>query len=98
MAVHCSVIRTLRHNGLNRLYKRGDRKKIRPDLVARVSSILLALDAANKPSDLDLPRYRIHPLKGALKDYWSVYVSANWPIVFRFQDGDVYDVDLVDYH
>jgi len=56
------------------------------------------LDSANKPSDLDLPGYRLHPLKGSLKDFWSVSVSANWRIIFRFEQENVYDVDLVDYH
>lgn len=50
------------------------------------------------PSDLDLPGYRLHPLKGNLKGMWSVTLSGNWRIVFRFEDGDAFDVDLVDYH
>jgi proteic killer suppression protein len=40
----------------------------------------------------------LHPLKGNLKDFWSVTVRANWRIIFRFEDGDVFDVDLLDYH
>ncbi|MCY3678336.1 MAG: hypothetical protein OXH66_12235 [Gemmatimonadetes bacterium] len=35
---------------------------------------------------------------GQLEGYWSVVVSRNWRIVFRFWNGDVHDVDLVDYH
>ena len=58
----------------------------------------LTLDRALRPSDLDLPGYRLHPLKGSLKGMWSVTVSSNWRIVFRFGDGDEFDVDLVDYH
>ena len=50
------------------------------------------------PRDIDLPGYRFHPLKGNLKGFWSISVSGNWRIIFRFEDGDVYDVDLVDYH
>jgi len=30
--------------------------------------------------------------------FWSVAVSGNWRIVYRFDGGDVFDVDLVDYH
>ncbi|MXX54685.1 MAG: peptidase [Gemmatimonadetes bacterium] len=92
------MIRSLRHRGLKRFHGRGDRRWLRPDLVARVSSVLSALDVANSPSDLDLPRYRTHPLKGEREGYWSIAVSGNWRIVFRFWNGDVYDVDLVDYH
>ncbi len=98
MAVHFAVIRSLRHRGLKRFHERGDRRWLRPDLVARVSSVLSSLDVASGPSDLNLPRYRIHPLKGELEGYWSIAVSGNWRIVFRFWNGDVHDVDLVDYH
>ncbi len=53
---------------------------------------------AAKVSDLDLPTYRLHPLKGELAGFWSVPVSHNWRIIFRFEQGDAYDVNLVDYH
>ena len=55
------------------------------------------LDSALRPADIDLPGYRLHPLKGGLKGLWSIAISANWRIVFRFEDGDVWDVDLLDY-
>ena len=45
-----------------------------------------------------LPGFGLHPLKGGLAGYWAVRVSANWRIVFRFEDGNVTDVDLIDYH
>ncbi len=53
---------------------------------------------AQEPSDRDLPGYRLHSLKGDLKGWWSVTISGNWRIVFRFRDGDALDVDLKDYH
>ena len=64
----------------------------------RISLALADLDDAGAPSDLDLPGYRLHPLKGELKGYWSISISGNWRLIFRFEDGDAYDVDLVDYH
>jgi toxin HigB-1 len=57
-----------------------------------------ASDEARQPTDLDLPGYRLHPLRGDLKGQWSVTIPGNWRILFRFEDGDAYDVDLVDYH
>jgi proteic killer suppression protein len=60
--------------------------------------VLANLDVALRPSDLDLPGYRLHPLRGRLKGMWSVTISGNWRIIFRFEDGDAFDVDLVDYH
>ena len=47
---------------------------------------------------MDLPGYGLHPLRGDLRGMWSISISGNWRITFRFDDGDVYDVDLVDYH
>ena len=64
----------------------------------RIALALADLDDAGTPSDLDLPGYRLHPLKGDLKGYWSISITGNWRLIFRFEDGDAYDVDLVDYH
>ena len=47
---------------------------------------------------MDLPGFRLHPLKGDLAGFWSVTVSGNWRLIFRFEDGHASDVDLVDYH
>ena len=92
------MIRSFRHRGLKRLYERGDRSGIRPDLLETAERILTVLDAATTPQALALPRYRLHPLKGSLKGMWAVTVRANWRIVFRFDGIDAYDVELMDYH
>ncbi len=64
----------------------------------RLSEILTVLDAATTPQALNLPGYRLHPLKGDLKGLWSVTVRANWRIIFRFEGTDAFDVELIDYH
>ena len=92
------MIKSFKHRALNRLYERGDRSGIRPDLVETVERILTVLDAATTPKALDLPRYRLHPLKGDLKGLWSITVRANWRIIFRFESGDAFEVELIDYH
>jgi toxin HigB-1 len=66
--------------------------------VDTIQRILMLLDAASSPKDLDLPRYRLHSLKGDRKEFWSVTVSANWRVVFRFEGGNAVDVELIDYH
>ena len=76
-AVHFYMIRSFRHRGLKRFYERGDPRRVRADLAGRVAVALADLDAARKPSDLDLPGYRLHPLKGDLKGLWSISISAN---------------------
>lgn len=90
------MIRSFKHRGLKRLYERGDRSGIRPDLLDTVERILTVLDAAVAPQALDLPGYRLHPLKGDLKGLWSVTVRANWRIIFRFVGADAFDVELTD--
>jgi proteic killer suppression protein len=92
------VIRSFKHRGLKRLYEDGDRRGIRTDLLDAVEDILVRLDEAVVPQALNLPGYRLHPLKGDRKGIWSVSVKANWRIVFRFEGTDVFDVELTDYH
>jgi proteic killer suppression protein len=92
------MIGSFKHRGLKRLYERDDRSGIRPDLVDTVQEILTVIDDAASPQDLNLPGYRLHPLKGELKGFWSVTVRANWRIIFRFQGADAFDVELIDYH
>ena len=91
------MIRRFRHRGLKRMYERGDPSRVGPALADRVAALADLADA-RKPLDLDLPGYRLHPLKGRLKGYWSISISGNWRVIFRFEDGDAYDVDLIDYH
>lgn len=92
------MVRSFRHRGFKRLYERDDSSLIRSDLRDCVEVMLVQLDVASSPHDMRLPRYRLHALKGNLKGYWSVTVKANWHIIFRFEGGDVYDVELIDYH
>ena len=92
------MIRSFRHRGLRRLFERDDPSRIAADQLDRITLALADLDAAGKPSDLDLPGYRLHPLRGNRRRLWSISITGNWRIAFRFEAGDVYDVDLVDYH
>lgn len=92
------MIRSFRHRGLRRLYERDDPSRIPTDQLARITLALADLDAAGRPRDLDLPGYRLHSLRGDRSGLWSISITGNWPITFRFEAGDVYDVDLVDYH
>ena len=97
-AIQQGMIRSFRHRGLRRLFLRGDRKQVRPDQLNRVEDILARLNVVDRVTEMALPGYRLHPLKGDLRSFWSVTVSGNWRIIFRFEEGDAYDVDLIDYH
>lgn len=92
------MIKSFKHKGLKRLHERDDRSGLRQDLVEMIQDILTVLDEAANPQELNLPGYRLHPLKGALKGCWAVTVRTNWRIVFRFEGIHAVDVDLVDYH
>jgi len=91
------MIRNFKHRGLQRLFERGDRSKIRPDLVAKVERVLARLDASTEPQDMDVPGFGLHAMTGDRKGFWSVVVSRNWRVIFRFEGVDAHDVDFVDY-
>jgi proteic killer suppression protein len=92
------MILSFKHRGLKRLFESGDRSLIGAEILHRVENILSTLDAADAPQALDLPGYRLHRLKGERKGFCAVTVRANWRIVFRFENGDAFDVELIDYH
>ena len=92
------MIQSFRSKALRRYFEDDDKSKLSADLVRRIGTILAALDASDRIEDMDRPGMRLHQLKGDLSGFWSVAVSGNWHIVFRFSEGDASDVDLVDYH
>jgi toxin HigB-1 len=91
------MIRSVRHKGLKRLYEDADPRGV-AEHVVKLRDILARLDAARAIADMEVPGFRLHPLKGELKGSWSVTVRANWRVTFRFADQDVFDVDYLDYH
>jgi proteic killer suppression protein len=92
------MIRSFKDRRLKRLYEAGDRSRLAPTLIETIENILARLDAASEVEEMNLPGFRLHPLKGDLKGLWSITVRANWRIVFRFELGEAHDVELIDYH
>ena len=92
------MIEHIRHRGLKRLYEKGDRSSISADMRGRIERILLIFDQAETIADMDIPGYRLHALTGNRQGTWSIRVTGNWRITFRFEDGNVFDLDLEDYH
>lgn len=92
------MIINFKHRGLKKLFDKGDRSKINPNLIDKVELILADLDAADTVNHMRQPGYRLHELKGDLSGFYAVVVSGNWRIIFQFKDGKVSDVNLVDYH
>lgn len=92
------MIRSIRHKGLRRLYENGDPRGVIAEHTAKLQDILARLDAAAAPADMDLPGFWLHALKGGFKGFWAVTVRANWRVIFKMSEGDVVDVDYIDYH
>ena len=92
------MIRSIRHKGLRRLYEDGNARGVIPEHAAKLRDVLARLDAASASADMDLPGFRLHSLKGDFEGFWAVTIRANWRVIFRCSDGDVHDVDYVDYH
>lgn len=92
------MIRSFAHRGLKRFFENGDGSRLPPDMIERISNILAVLNVANDIRDMDIHSFRLHPLRQNLRGYWAVTVRANWRIIFRFDEGNAFDVDLVDYH
>ena len=92
------MIRSFRHKGLKRLYEDDDHRGVSAQHAGRLRDILARLDASAAITDVDLPGFRLHSLKGELKGFWAVTVRANWRVTFRFEDGDAFDLDYIDYH
>ena len=92
------MIGSFRHKGLRRFFEEDDRSKLPYEMVERIRDILTVLANARTIEELNRPSFRLHPLKGDLKGNWAVTVRANWRVIFRFEEGEAFDVDLVDYH
>lgn len=92
------MIESIKHKGLKRLFEDEDRSKVPPEMAEKIALVLAVLGDAQTMDDINRPSFKLHALKGDLKGFWAVTVRANWRIIFRFEDGKAFDVDLVDYH
>ena len=92
------MIKSFRHKGLRRFYERGTTAGIQAQHKKRLRIQLVALDTASTIDDMDIPGFKLHPLKGKRKGFWSISVSGNWRITFEFKDGNAYVLDYEDYH
>lgn len=93
------MIKSYRSNAIKRLVERSDASGVNPKHLARLRLILATLNAATRLSDIDPSgALQLHPLKGPLAGRHAVSVSGNWRVVFRFEGGDVFEVDYTDYH
>jgi len=92
------MIKSFNDRRLKRLYERGDRSRVAPDMADKIENILGVLDRAGRVEAMSLPGFRLHRLRGDLAGFWSVTVRATWRVIFRFEDGNAFEVELIDYH
>ena len=93
------AIQGIRHKGLKRLFEDDDARALPASLVGKLRDMLAAIDTASAVEEIALfPGWRLHRLKGDLAGHWSLTVTGNWRLVFRFENGDAFDLDLLDYH
>ena len=92
------MIQNFKHRGLKRLYEYGDRSQVNPNHVEKIEIALADLDAADVIEHLRRPGYRLHQLTGNLNGFHAIDISGNWRIIFRFENGTAFDVELLDYH
>jgi proteic killer suppression protein len=89
------------HKGLKLLYSGGNPRGVPPEMVDRLRKLLFAMETAAGLDDLKrFPGWRLHQLKGDLAGRWSLSVSGNWRLTFRYSgfENEATDIDLIDYH
>jgi proteic killer suppression protein len=92
------MIHSFSHKGLARFFSTGNKVGIQAKHEVRLNFILALLDQARRIEDMNAPGLRLHQLKGQQSSFWSVTVQANWRMIFKFEDGNAYVVDYLDYH
>ena len=92
------MIVRFRHAGLEQFFKTGSATQVQLAHRSRLKLVLTALNTAQQPRDMGLPGLDLHPLKGELLGFWSVSVSGNWRVIFRFEGSNVSDIAYLDYH
>lgn len=92
-------IRSFRHKGLRKLFEDDNTRGVSAQHADKLRDMLAAIDAAPTVDVIrHFPGWRLHELSGNLAGYWSLTVTGNRRLIFRFEDGDAFDLDLVDYH
>jgi proteic killer suppression protein len=92
------MIKSFKHKGLEEFFEMGSKRGIQPAHAGKLSRILDRLHASIQPTDMNLPGFELHELKGDEEGTWSVSVNGNWRVTFRFQEENAEVVDYRDYH
>jgi toxin HigB-1 len=92
------MIKSFKHKGLEKLFTKGVKSGVQAAHVQKLIDQLTALHTSKDVEDMDIPGWRLHPLKGDRKGMWAVDVNKNWRVVFYFENSNAYVVNYEDYH
>ncbi|MCP4353052.1 MAG: Killer protein [Desulfobacterales bacterium] len=92
------MIRSFNHKGLKDLYLMGSKKGVQAKHIDKITDILDVIDAAAVIGDINFPELDLHQLQPKKDNIWAVKVSGAWRITFKFENGDAYIVDYLNYH
>lgn len=96
--IQYNMIKSFKHKGLKDFFESGNKAGIVTHHAKKLQILLTALNVAKDERDMNAPSWQLHSLSGNLREHWSVSVSGNWRVTFRFDEGDVELVDYQDYH
>ncbi len=92
------MIKTFKHKGLKKFFETGSKAGIQAKHDRKLRMQLAAIDTATIIDDIDVPGFKLHPLKGDRDGIWSITVNGNWRVTFEFVDGNAYILNYEDYH
>lgn len=92
------MIKSFKHKGLRDFFLKGSIKGINPEHSVKVRRILTLLNEVDDVLELNYVGFRLHKLKGEMKNLWSVAIKGNYRITFEFKDKNAYILDYLDYH
>lgn len=92
------MIKTVKNKALRKYIFDGDKSKINPKHLTRINQVVSVLHSAKSINSIALPGMNLHSLKGELENYWSVSITGNYRLTFKFENGDIFELDYIDYH
>ena len=93
------MIESIAHKGLRLLWEKNDSSKLPPEQIEKIKRILSAVNTAKTLEPLRMiPGYKLHALTGDLKGFWAIWVTGNYRICFKFEGGNAYEINYLDYH
>jgi len=91
------MIASFRNRETERVFNRISDRKLGV-IQGRAEEKLAVLNAATQLLDLSLPSLRLEKLTGDRKGQYSIRINGQFRICFAWQDGNAYEVEIVDYH